>query len=128
MKIGKRYTEVRKKIFTAIEKMDKPVTATEIHDFIKKNYQEVDLASIYRNLELMNKSDAVNVILFGEGKKRYELKNMKGHHHHLFCEGCGDIKDIEMKEENLIKNVKNNQGYVIKKHNLEFFGLCPNCQ
>ncbi len=128
MKIGKRYTQARKRIFTAIETMDKPVSAQEIYDFIKKNYEEVDLASIYRNLELMNKSDAVNVILFGEGKKRYELKNKKGHHHHLFCEGCGDIKDIKMKEENLLKNVKDSQGYLIKKHNLEFFGLCPNCQ
>lgn len=129
MKIGQRYTAVRKKIFSAIGHFNRPVTASEIHSYIKQNYEEVDLASIYRNLELMNKSEVVNVILFGEGKKRYELKDKEGrHHHHFYCESCGDIKDIEMKEEDLLGKIKNNKGYKIKKHNLEFFGLCPKCQ
>lgn len=76
----------------------------------------------------MRKSDAVSVILFGEGKKRYELKDTNDHHHHFFCENCGDIEDIEMKEENLLKEIKNNKRFLIRKHNLEFFGLCPKCQ
>lgn len=128
MKIGQRFTKPRKKIFEAIGHFDKPVSAQEIYDFLKKQKEEVDLTSVYRNLELMNQSDIVNVILFGEGKKRYELKNKKEHHHHFVCEKCGDVKDVEMREENLIANIKNNGGFLIKKHNLEFFGLCPDCQ
>lgn len=128
MKIGQRYTQTRKKIFSAIGHFDRPVTAQEIYDHLKKENEEVDLTSVYRNLDLMKKSDAVNVILFGEGKKRYELKDTHSHHHHFYCEKCGDIKDIEMKEENLLKGIKNKKGFVITKHNLEFFGLCPNCQ
>jgi Fe2+ or Zn2+ uptake regulation protein len=128
MKIGKRYTSARKKVFTAIGSFDHPVTAGEIYQYIKEHYEEVDLASVYRTLELMKQSDVVNIILFGEGKKRYELKDKEGHHHHFYCEKCGDIKDIEMKEENLLEGIKNKRGYVIKKHNLEFFGLCPKCQ
>ena len=128
MKIGQRYTQTRKNIFKAIEHFDKPVSAQEIHDLLKKQKEEVDLTSVYRNLELMKKSDMVNVVLFGEDKKRYELKDKKEHHHHFVCEKCGYIRDLEMKEENLMKIMKNNKGLLIKYHNLEFFGLCPDCQ
>ncbi len=126
--IGKRTTRPRKLIVEALSKFSTPVTVNDIHEYLRRKNEAIDLTSIYRNLELMRKSDAVSVILFGEGKKRYELKDTNDHHHHFFCENCGDIEDIEMKEENLLKEIKNNKRFLIRKHNLEFFGLCPKCQ
>jgi Fur family ferric uptake transcriptional regulator len=124
-KIGIRYTKPRKLIFEALEHLSKPVSANEINDYLKN---KIDLTSVYRTLSLLVKSEMVNVILFGEGKKRYELKNKNEHHHHLVCEKCGDVEDVEMKESSLLKSVEERSKFVIKKHNLEFFGLCPDCQ
>jgi len=124
-KIGDRMTRPRRLIFEALSKLEKPVTVLEIHHYLKN---EIDLTSIYRTLDLLKKSDLLNVILFGEGKKRYELKKDHGHHHHLVCENCGGIEDIEMHEDNLLKNVAAHSEFLVKKHNLEFFGLCKNCQ
>lgn len=126
--IGKRTTRPRKLIVEALSKFSTPITVNDIHEYLRRKNEVIDLTSIYRNLELMRKSDVVSVILFGEGKKRYELKDTNDHHHHFFCENCGDIEDIEMKEENLLKEIKNNKRFLIRKHNLEFFGLCPKCQ
>ena len=112
-------------VFEALEHLSKPVSANEINDYLKN---KIDLTSVYRTLSLLIKSEMVNVILFGEGKKRYELKNKNEHHHHLVCEKCGDVKDVEMKENSLLKSVEVRSKFVIKKHNLEFFGLCPDCQ
>lgn len=124
-KIGIRYTKPRKLVFEALEHLSKPVSANEINDYLKNR---IDLASVYRTLSLLVKSEMVNVILFGEGKKRYELKNKNEHHHHLVCEKCGDVEDVEMKESSLLKSVEERSKFVIKKHNLEFFGLCLDCQ
>jgi len=124
-KIGIRYTKPRKLVFEALEHLSKPVSANEINDYLKNR---IDLTSVYRTLSLLVKSEMVNVILFGEGKKRYELKNKNEHHHHLVCEKCGDVEDVEMKESSLLKSVEERSKFVIKKHNLEFFGLCPDCQ
>ncbi len=124
-RIGIRYTKPRKLVFEALGYFSKPASALEIYDYLKN---EIDLTSIYRTLDLLKKSDLVNVILFGEGKKRYELKNAGEHHHHLVCENCGDVEDIEMKESSLLKNVAEQSKFLVKKHNLEFFGLCQNCQ
>lgn len=124
-KIGIRYTKPRKLVFEALEHLSKPVSANEINDYLKNR---IDLTSVYRTLSLLVKSEMVNVILFGEGKKRYELKSKNEHHHHLVCEKCGDVEDVEMKESILLESVKERSKFVIKKHNLEFFGLCPDCQ
>ncbi len=124
-KIGIRYTKPRKLVFEALEHLSKPVSANEINDYLKN---KIDLTSVYRTLSLLVKSEMVNVILFGEGKKRYELKSKNEHHHHLVCEKCGDVEDVEMKESILLESVKERSKFVIKKHNLEFFGLCPDCQ
>ena len=124
-KIGIRYTKPRKLVFEALEHLSKPVSANEINDYLKN---KIDLTSVYRTISLLVKSEMVNVILFGEGKKRYELINKNEHHHHLVCEKCGDVEDVEMKESSLLKSVEEQSKFVIKKHNLEFFGLCANCQ
>lgn len=124
-KIGVRFTKPRKLVFEALEYLSKPVSANEINDYLKNR---VDLTSVYRTLNLLVKSEMVNVILFGEGKKRYELKKEHGHHHHLVCENCGKVENIEMKENYLLRNVSELSKFKVRKHNLEFFGLCPDCQ
>ena len=90
-KIGIRYTKPRKLVFEALTHFSKPTSVAEINSYLKNR---INLTSIYRTLDLLKKSDLVNVILFGEGKKRYELKDKDEHHHHLVCENCGDVKDI----------------------------------
>ena len=125
-KIGERYTKQRKIIFEAMENFATPVTVKQIEKYLNDKKINIDVASIYRNLTLMKNADILAEVEFGEGKKRYEL--IKDHHHHLICEHCGQVADVTMKEESLIKNVKNKSGFMIKKHRLEFFGLCPRCQ
>jgi Fur family transcriptional regulator, ferric uptake regulator len=125
VKIGIRQTKPRKLVFEALNHFSKPITALEIHKYLKN---KIDLTSIYRTIDILKKLDLINVILFGEGKKRYELKNDHDHHHHLVCENCGDVTNIEMKETNLLKNVEEKSKFKIIKHNLEFFGLCKECQ
>jgi len=124
-KIGIRHTKPRRLVFEALENLSEPLSANEINNYLKN---KIDLASIYRTLNLLVKAELVNIILFGEGKKRYELKNKNEHHHHLFCENCGKVENIEMKENFLLRNVAEQSKFKVRKHNLEFFGLCQNCQ
>ncbi len=124
MKVGKRMTLPRKLVVDALSKNEKPMTAQEIYSKMKN---QVDLASVYRNLELLSKTNKVNQYEFGDGKKRYEMVK-RDHHHHLICQNCGEVENIEMKEAELMEKVKNKSGFKIERHSLEFFGLCANCQ
>ena len=63
---------------------------------------------------------------FGDGKKRYELKSL-GHHHHLICQKCGKLEDINLDENILMLEVHKHSKFEVKSHNLEFFGICVGC-
>lgn len=124
---GYRITSERQYILEAVTKH--PLTVQEIYNRLQKKKLNVDLASVYRNLELFTNLKIIQVIEIKEGKKRYELINEDNHHHHLVCNSCGKIEDIEIKEEKkLLSKVKVKSYFKIENHSLEFFGLCTNCQ
>ena len=122
-----RMTKPRKAILDSLFHFRKPVTAREIYSYLKNKGIKVDLASIYRNLSFLPKIKPVQEYEFGDGKKRYEMVK-RDHHHHLVCQKCGDVEDIEMKEKELLDKVETKSNFKIERHSLEFFGLCQNCQ
>jgi len=54
----------------------------------------------------------------------------ESHHHHIVCEQCGALEDIEnCNQVSLQKEIlKHSKSFkVINSHSLEFFGICKNC-
>ena len=123
---GFRVTKPRLEIIKVLSNY--PLSAEEIHDALDKKNIRVDLASVYRSLELFVKMSVVYSIELGEGKKRYELVNKNYHHHHLICNKCGTIENVEMNEINFDKKINEKSKFLIDHHHLEFFGLCQDCQ
>ena len=121
-------TTPRKAILDSLSHFRKPMTAQEIYSYLKTKGIKVDLASIYRNLHFLPKIKPVQEYEFGDGTKRYELVKENEHHHHLICNNCGEVEDIEMKEKELMDKVQTKSNFKIERHSLEFFGLCLNCQ
>lgn len=128
-KNGNRITKPRKIIIETLTLLSKPVTAQEISEYLKKKHEKVDLASIYRTLHLLSEMGIVHVFEFGEGKMRFELMEREKHHHHFVCDHCGSVKEVLMSDEQLLmSDVKKKNAFVIKRHTLEFFGLCQKCR
>lgn len=123
---GYRITSERQEVLKILN--NKPLTAQEINNLLKEKKVNVDLASVYRSLDLFVKLGIVRALELGEGKKRYEVADENNHHHHLVCNNCGDIEDIIVNEKNLIEDMKIKSKFKIDHHHLEFFGLCLSCQ
>lgn len=122
---GHRITPQRQSILDVMK--DHPMTVDEIHSSLTN--KDVDLASVYRTVKLLKQTGLIQEIDFGDGKKRYELLDRTDHHHHIVCNSCGVIEDIIFpNEERLLRHVKNQSQFIVKRHTLEFFGLCQNCQ
>ncbi len=109
--------KTRSKIIEILNKSNSPISALDLLTKIK-----VNKTTIYRELNFLVDSGLVKEVDFGDRKKRYELKDRK-HHHHLVCLNCKRVTDVNIKESfNTPKDFK------VIRHNLEFFGLCANCQ
>ena len=125
-KQGFRITLPRQEIFNILRNY--PLTVREISQTLKTKNILVDLASVYRSLELFKQMGIVQEIDLGDGMKRYELIRQDKHHHHFVCNNCGTIKDISSKiEEKMMKDIQSKTKFLIQDHSLEMFGLCQKC-
>jgi Fur family ferric uptake transcriptional regulator len=132
-----RWTFARQIVFDFLKHSSTHLSAKEIYNALHRSYPGIGLATIYRTLELLLQLGLIRKINAGDGQSRYELKaqNLAGHHHHLICLGCGriiDYQDFAEKELQLVKKTEKvlaqKYNFLIKDHNIEFFGLCEKCR
>lgn len=120
-------TPARDAITDFLEISSLPVDIEQIIAFLRTKKLKTNKVTVYRIVESLLKNEIIDRVELGEGKYRYEIK--KGDHHHLVCENCGKIQDIEHNSmKSLEAEIYNKQKFLVKRHSLEFFGLCNGCQ
>jgi Fur family ferric uptake transcriptional regulator len=124
---GKSFTGVRVVILEILKSANSPLSPKQILSLI--TLKKPDLATIYRNLLLMESLGIIASVDLGEGFKRYEINRPEGHRHHIVCRSCGKIEDIdECGLQEMEKEIFRKIGFKIEKHRLEFFGVCAVCR
>ncbi|MGH7246159.1 MAG: Fur family transcriptional regulator [Candidatus Levyibacteriota bacterium] len=123
-----RATPARVAILKLLEATKEPIDANKIMEHLEKESIATDPATVFRILHMFMQKGIVIPIQFQEGKARYELAS-KNDHHHLICEHCGRVEDVEDDIiPSLEKHIQDKHHFVVNRHSLEFFGLCVNCQ
>lgn len=123
-----KITSERKAIIDVLFKNKKPLSPADIFLKIKPKLISVNLTTIYRNLEMLEGLNLIKKIGFNKGYFSYELVANRPHHHHVVCRKCKKVEDIENISENFVSQVSEQTQFKLEDHNLEFFGLCQNCQ
>jgi Fur family transcriptional regulator, ferric uptake regulator len=120
-------TPARSIIVEFLSNSKSPVDVEQIISFLRSKKLNTNKVTVYRIIELLLQNGIVERLEFGEGKFRYEFK--KKHHHHLVCQNCGKVQDVEGEfMEKLEKDIFKTKKFKVQSHSLEFFGLCANCQ
>lgn len=123
-----RATPARVAVMNLLEKTDSPIDVNSIIKYLNAKGIKTDPATVFRMMNTLTQKGITTPIQFQEGKTRYELTS-KEDHHHLICENCGNISDISDKViPELEKEIRRKHNFLVKRHSLEFFGLCANCQ
>ena len=124
---GYRLTPQRMLVLSAIANSDNHISAEEIYAQVIAKYSHVNISTIYRNLELLKRLGLVTETDLGGGRVRYHPAD-KGHHHHLVCQECGKIIDLD---ESVLTSLK---GRLLREYkfsadlrHLAIFGRCANC-
>ena len=125
---GYRLTPQRMMILSAIENSNDHISAEEIHAQIIAKYPRVNISTVYRTLELLNRLGLVTETDLGGGRVRYHPA-AKGHHHHLVCQECGAIIDLD---ESLLSPLKSallrEYKFSADLRHLAIFGHCEKCR
>lgn len=126
--LGYRLTPQRLMILSAIENSDSHISAEEIYAQVRARYPQVNISTVYRTLELLKELELVTEISLGDGRVRYHCMG-KGHHHHLVCQRCGEVIDME---ESMLSRLWDEIGqrydFEVDMKHLAFFGLCAKCR
>jgi len=123
-----RATPARIAIMQLLEETEAPIDVQMVIGHLAKSKIETDPATVFRIMNMFTEKGLVKQISFNEGKFRYELAN-KIDHHHLICEYCGKIEDISgCAIPALEKDISKKKGFIVKRHALEFYGMCNSCQ
>ena len=93
-----RMTESRKAILSALGRTRAHPTADEVFSMVRAELPKVSLGTVYRN------------------------------HHHIRCEVCGRIDDIELGNTGRLDELLvDSRGYEVHGYTLCFVGVCREC-
>lgn len=125
---GYRMTPQRQMILEAVQESEHHISAEDIHARVRSNYPQVNISTVYRNLELLRDLGLVTQTDLGEGRLMYHAAD-KGRHHHLICQRCGAA--LEMDESLLAplkKALLREHSFAADIPHLAIFGRCRSCQ
>lgn len=131
-KHGHKLTKTRSLIIALLTNRKKPLTAGEILNELSEIGLRVNKTTVYRELEFLMKERIVNEVQFEDEIRRYEATG-NFHHHHLVCRSCLRVDEIDsFPLEATLQELKTifatHKNFTEVTHNLEFFGLCAQCQ
>ena len=122
-----RQSKHRNRILEILHSTDTHPTADWVYEQLKKEFPQLSLGTVYRNLTILIEMGLVKKIHFGSTYDRFEANTKP--HYHLICESCGKILDFNMPIYNDLNSQANQlTGFTIHHHKLEFFGVCEDCK
>jgi Fur family peroxide stress response transcriptional regulator len=125
---GGRLTPQRLAMLRIIAKSEGHPSAEQIYEQIKADFPTTSLATIYKTLSLLKDMGEVLELNFASVGSRYD-GNKPYPHPHVICIKCGQILDPEFPAvSDITSEMAKQTGYEITHHQLNFFGLCPECQ
>ena len=112
-------------------KEQRPLTVDQV---VKLARGKLALSSLYRVINDLRDCGLINEFTTPENTLVVELKKSDSdHHHHIFCENCVRIIDIELDTkleaalEKEVGKIEKQYSLSIRGHSLELLGLCGSC-
>lgn len=103
-------------------------TADEVYMHVKKDFPNISLGTVYRNLNLLTDIGEAVKISTPDGGDRFDGKVVP--HNHFLCKSCGRLLDLEldMKSiEEVNRLAAENFDGLIESSSTLFYGECSDC-
>lgn len=123
-----RTSSVDKIIIEVLSKEHAHLTSLQVYEEIRGRLPAVNLSTVYRALERLVGQSKVSVSDMGTGSAVYEIL-ADGLHHHLVCQGCGQVMTIGHEEvKGFFEAIQEKNRFSIVTNHLILFGFCERCR
>lgn len=120
-----RMTRARSLILEALKSSETHPTADEIFLWLRTKLPKVSLATVYRNLEVLERSGHVRKLELSSGRRHYD--GNVADHAHIRCVSCGSVADIPLPGRGWWRKVKIVSNYELLGSSIELVGICKRC-
>jgi Fur family ferric uptake transcriptional regulator len=125
---GFRITPQREMIIEAIAHQGEHINADEVFALVHERTHAVNIATVYRTLDLLVEQGLASRIDLGEGRVIY-ASHQHGPHIHLVCRRCGQVLDAD--PELLLpfnQQLQETYQFAPDLQHISVLGLCSDCQ
>ena len=117
---GLRLSTPRRLVLEALYATAEPLTADRIAG-------DLDVASVYRNLETLEQIGLVRHFHLGHGPGLY-ARSSAGQFEYLLCDACGAVVAVEPERLDAVRDqIRREFGYEARFTHFPIAGLCPDC-
>ena len=125
---GLRRTKALEELVTTLLESERPMTLAELASS-KRLAAQCDKATVFRLLQRLAGHGLVRRLGLHERAAYFTLLVPGKHNDFLICTSCGSIEAITAPcpVHQLEEQIRTTTGYRNLYHELEFFGVCPQC-
>lgn len=122
-----KYSKQREALLTLLKSTHSHPSADWLYAELKKEFPNISLGTVYRNLALLTKNGTVVKITTSSQKEHFD--GFTHQHYHFVCKSCERIYDVELNNaDTLDRAVENELNAEVDSHSLVFYGVCSNCK
>jgi Fur family ferric uptake transcriptional regulator len=113
-------------ILEELRKVTSHPTADELHQMVRARLPRINIATVYRNLEILESQGEVMKLDVAGTQRRFD--GTPENHYHIRCTRCGRVDDVHIGVmDSLDRSAEKCSGYRVESHSVEFTGICPDC-
>lgn len=124
---GERVTRQRLLVADALSAAGRQVSAQDLYERLRRREPRIGRATVFRTLEALVAAGVARRLEQGGHVYGYVACRPE-HHHHLACERCGRVEEIDEDYVTPVaERIAAERGFTIDDARLDFYGLCSRC-
>lgn len=125
---GLRNTRQKQILLSILKEADRPMSINEIYSIIIQQLPKIAKSTIYRNIDSLLNQDLIEKYHFNGNEIFYRIKaDRHDHKHFVICDDCKKIFDLPTCPIHALENAMEEEGFIIKDHQIQITGLCRDC-
>ncbi|MEJ7585389.1 MAG: Fur family transcriptional regulator [Acidimicrobiales bacterium] len=123
---GGRITPARRAVVATLVGGDEHLSADDITGRIQAVLPDVQVSTVYRCLDALERLGVVEHVHLGHGPSMYHLSDRQ--HVHLLCRRCGQVIEVPADYlRRLSDRLGSDYGFVLEPRHFALLGTCSDC-
>ncbi len=123
----RKYSRQKEAIYTYLMGTKEHPTAEMVYDNVKQQIPNISVATVYRNLSVLEEEGRIRRLSTSDNKDRYDADISE--HAHFECRICKKIKDLQLDNMDFLKTLAQHQVEgTLEITKIRFLGVCKTCE